>query len=93
MQIQLKETVNERVRDAVVAAVAQVLGRAEVGPADHLFALGTSSLAAALISNALESRLGIDVPIRLLYEQPVVGDLAAALTAVIAEHNPNGVTL
>ncbi|MGR6915514.1 condensation domain-containing protein [[Actinomadura] parvosata] len=58
---------------------AEVLGLAEVWADDDFFALGGHSFAATRVAGRLRERLGAAVPVRLLFEHPVLADLAAAL--------------
>ncbi|MER7432107.1 amino acid adenylation domain-containing protein [Nonomuraea rubra] len=58
---------------------ADVLGLAEVWADDDFFALGGHSFAATRVAGRLRERLGVAVPVRLLFEHPVLADLAAAL--------------
>ncbi|WP_428981579.1 amino acid adenylation domain-containing protein [Nonomuraea composti] len=58
---------------------ADVLGLAEVWADDDFFALGGHSFAATRAAGRLRERLGAAVPVRLLFEHPVLADLAAAL--------------
>ncbi|MEU1723314.1 amino acid adenylation domain-containing protein [Nonomuraea sp. NPDC005692] len=58
---------------------ADVLELAEVWADDDFFALGGHSFAATRVAGRLRERLGAAVPVRLLFEHPVLADLAAAL--------------
>ncbi|MFI9593836.1 amino acid adenylation domain-containing protein [Nonomuraea sp. NPDC052265] len=58
---------------------ADVLDLAEVWADDDFFALGGHSFAATRVAGRLRERLGSAVPVRLLFEHPVLADLAAAL--------------
>ncbi|MEU6796705.1 amino acid adenylation domain-containing protein [Nonomuraea wenchangensis] len=58
---------------------ADVLGLAEVWADDDFFALGGHSFAATRVAGRLRERLGAPVPVRLLFEHPVLAELAAAL--------------
>ncbi|WP_158675614.1 non-ribosomal peptide synthetase [Nocardia stercoris] len=65
---------------AVVAAVfGEVLHRDRIGAPDEFFALGGDSLSATRVAARLGSALDTEVPVRMLFETPVVADLAAAL--------------
>jgi amino acid adenylation domain-containing protein len=58
---------------------AEVLEVAEVGIDDNFFALGGTSLQAAILSNVLERHLGRHVPLAVLFEAPTVARLASWL--------------
>ncbi|WP_316575679.1 non-ribosomal peptide synthetase [Nocardia canadensis] len=66
--------------EEIVAAVfAQVLDLERVGRDDDFFVLGGTSLSAIRVRAALAERLGIEVPLRLLFSYPLVSDLALAV--------------
>ena len=67
------------VQEAVVQAAAQVLALDHVDPSHNFFELGGSSLSVALVTEQLESVLGIECPMQLLYENPVLADFAETL--------------
>ena len=60
-------------------AMATVLGVAHVGLADHFFQMGGHSLAGHRLAAQIRARLGRDLPLRTIFEKPVVGDLVRAL--------------
>jgi hypothetical protein len=73
--------------------VAEVWGAVlhREGPSayDDFFALGGHSLAATLVAGRLREALDLPVPVRLLFEQPVLAGFAAALEALLlAEVQP-----
>ncbi|MGX1805265.1 amino acid adenylation domain-containing protein [Nocardia sp. NPDC055321] len=69
-------------RETVVAEVfADVLELDRVGAWDDFFALGGDSLIATRVSARLAAALGTPVPVRLLFEAPVVADLARRIGA------------
>jgi amino acid adenylation domain-containing protein len=72
------DTATER---AVAAIFAEVLGAARVGAADEFFALGGHSLSAMHVCTHLRDRLGVELPLRALFENPTVRGLAARVDA------------
>ncbi|MFM2051975.1 MAG: non-ribosomal peptide synthetase, partial [Pseudomonadota bacterium] len=62
---------------------AEMLGLADaaLSAESHFFALGGHSLLAARTAARIRARLGVDCPLRALFEQPVLADLAAWLDA------------
>ncbi len=60
-----------------------VLGVADVGAHDDFFALGGHSLAATRVTGRLMAALDLAVPVRLLFEHPVLADFAAGLEALL----------
>ncbi|MET7332199.1 amino acid adenylation domain-containing protein [Nonomuraea sp. NPDC005650] len=67
-------------QEHLVAEVwAEVLGLPRVWADDDFFALGGHSFAATRVIGRLRERLGAVVAVRLLFERPVLADLAAAL--------------
>ncbi len=59
--------------------VAQLLGLPRVGLGDHFFHLGGHSLLAARLAAQVRARLGRELPLRTVFECPVLGQLARAL--------------
>nr|WP_323802289.1 MFS transporter [Sphaerisporangium corydalis] len=66
--------------ERLVAGVwGELLGVAEVGSGDDFFALGGDSFTAVRVAGRLSAALGYTVPLRALFEHPVLADLAAEL--------------
>jgi amino acid adenylation domain-containing protein/non-ribosomal peptide synthase protein (TIGR01720 family) len=72
-------------RDALEWVLArqwgEVLGRADVGVTDSLFALGGSSLAATQLVARARERFRVELPMRALFEAPTIEGVARALVA------------
>ncbi|MEC3916104.1 non-ribosomal peptide synthetase [Nocardia sp. CDC160] len=87
-QLAQAEYVEPTGSEVVVAQTyAEVLGLDRVGARDDFFALGGDSLIATRVAARLTAELGRTFPVRLLFEVPVVADLAARLTASEAEES------
>ncbi|NIF15546.1 non-ribosomal peptide synthetase [Pantoea sp. Cy-639] len=64
---------------AVAAVWEEVLGVTDLTLEADFFGRGGHSLLATRITSRLRERLGLEVPLRLLFEHPQLGDFAAAL--------------
>jgi pyochelin synthetase len=64
---------------AVAAAWGKVLATAAIGRDDHFFQRGGDSLLATRMAGELRAKLGRPVPLRLIFERPVLRAFAAAL--------------
>lgn len=73
---------------AVARAFADATGVARAGRDDDFFALGGDSLTATRLVADLGARLGIDVPVRWIFEAPTVAALAAELSRAGARRAP-----
>ncbi|WP_426386322.1 non-ribosomal peptide synthase/polyketide synthase [Pseudomonas brassicacearum] len=68
--------------ETTVASIwAEVLGRDTVGVEDNFFTLGGHSLLATQIVARLRTQFKLDLPLRVLFEQPTVALLAVAIAA------------
>jgi amino acid adenylation domain-containing protein len=60
--------------------VAGLLGAPRVGLTDHFFHLGGHSLLAARLTTQVRQRMRMELPLRAVFEAPVIGDLSKRLT-------------
>jgi amino acid adenylation domain-containing protein len=71
--------------EAALAAIwAETLGVERVGIHDDFFQLGGHSLLAAQVMARLRAALGVDLPLRSLFEAPSVGEQAAIIEALLS---------
>ncbi|ASS75393.1 hypothetical protein CIG75_10585 [Tumebacillus algifaecis] len=67
--------------EQLAAIWSELLGMERVGREDNFFALGGHSLLATQAASRIRHRLGADVPLRVLFEQPTLAALAELLSA------------
>jgi aryl carrier-like protein len=66
---------------AVRAAWVAVLGHQDFGDGDNFFHLGGHSLRAITLMKQLSGELGTRLPVRMLFDNPTVQELAGAIQA------------
>ncbi|KQT68984.1 MULTISPECIES: amino acid adenylation domain-containing protein [unclassified Aureimonas] len=76
------ETATERL---LAESYAALLGVAGVDVEAHFFELGGHSLLATQLASRLRAALGVELPIRTLFETPRILDLAPRIDALLAE--------
>jgi amino acid adenylation domain-containing protein len=76
------------VQEVVAGVWAELLGADEVGVDDDFFALGGHSLLATRAISRVRQALGVDVPVRALFDAPVLAAFAARVEAMRRSSSP-----
>ena len=76
---QADEAPQGEAEQALASIWAEVLGVPRVGRHDDFFALGGHSLLATQLASRVRSQRGLQLPLRLVFEHPVLHAMAAAL--------------
>lgn len=63
----------------IISTWKQVLGQNKISTTDDFFLLGGQSLQTIQVANRLSAHFKFDVPVTLLFQHPVVSELAAAI--------------
>ncbi|MFD9654908.1 phosphopantetheine-binding protein [Streptomyces mirabilis] len=82
----ISESVVAAVSETVTKIVSDVL-KQPVALADNLLELGVDSLVGTRIVVIIRSELGVDVPLLVLFENPVLGEFVAEVTELLQENN------
>ncbi len=67
------------IEEAVASVWAEVLGLERVGAQDNFFDLGGHSLLATQVLSHLQQTFPVNIPLRRLFEEPTVANLARAI--------------
>jgi amino acid adenylation domain-containing protein len=71
--------------EVLVGIWEEVLGRRRIGVFDNFFEAGGHSLLATRIVARVNNRLGIELPVRSIFETPTVAELAVTIEEMILE--------
>lgn len=67
--------------EAVAAIWRDILGRPDVGALDDFFSLDATSLQAIQVVSRIRKTLGVDIPVKDVFQEPTVAALAARVQA------------
>jgi amino acid adenylation domain-containing protein len=74
--------------ERVAAIWREVLGRERAGPDSHFFALGGNSLLALRVVARVRAALAVELPVRALFDAPVLADFAARVEGALPKEAP-----
>ncbi|HKH43059.1 MAG TPA: amino acid adenylation domain-containing protein, partial [Thermoanaerobaculia bacterium] len=77
------QTPRTPVEEVLAGLWAEILGLERVGANDHFFELGGHSLLATRVMSRLRDAFGVELPLRDLFEAPVLADLATRIEAAL----------
>ncbi|WP_422769369.1 phosphopantetheine-binding protein [Plantactinospora sp. WMMC1484] len=69
--------------ETILRLVGELLERDDVGPDDDFFVLGGNSLLAARLLWSVYDTFGVEVPVRVLFDEPTVSGLARAVEELV----------
>lgn len=73
-----------RAEVALAAIWADLLNRPAVGTRDHFFDVGGHSLTALQLISLVRQQLGVELPVRAVFDHPVLADMAAIVEESLA---------
>ncbi|HZI20310.1 MAG TPA: amino acid adenylation domain-containing protein [Pyrinomonadaceae bacterium] len=71
--------------EMLVGVWEEVLGRRKIGVFDNFFEVGGHSLLATRVVARVNARLGIDLPVRTIFEAPMIAELAVSIEEMMLE--------
>ncbi|GAC02285.1 putative non-ribosomal peptide synthetase [Gordonia namibiensis NBRC 108229] len=81
-------TATERILVGILDDLLPADANRVIGVTDDYFDLGGNSLMAARLSGRIAAVLGVDLPVRAVFESPVIADLAQAVDATATSDRP-----
>ncbi len=69
----------------------EVLDRGSIGVLDDFFALGGHSLLAVKVLARIRQTFEVEMPVRVLFEQPTISQIATELDRLLEDQHPQGV--
>jgi acyl carrier protein len=81
---------NNPVEELVVKTLTEVLGVDRIGVRDNFFDLGGHSLAAMQVIARIREKLQVEMPLRSLFEFPIISDFAVEVAQKQADLASNG---
>jgi hypothetical protein len=81
----LYEAPRTPVEEGLARIWSDLLGLAWVGIHDNFFDLGGHSLLAVRVISHVRTSFGVELPLRTVFETPILGDLAVAIVQALVE--------
>ncbi|HSF42282.1 MAG TPA: non-ribosomal peptide synthase/polyketide synthase [Thermoanaerobaculia bacterium] len=72
----------------IAAVWSDLLGQPRIGRGDDFFELGGHSLLATQVVSRLRDQLGVEIPVRTLFEEPTLAGLARWIEAALRAEHP-----
>ncbi len=71
------------IEEVLVSIWAQILGNREIGVLDNFFQMGGHSLLATQLLAEIRTKLGVEVPLRSLFENPTIEGLSNSIESMV----------
>jgi acyl carrier protein len=85
---EVRERPTGRIEELIAAVWSHVLGASSISADDNFFKLGGHSLLAIKLVARVRAELGLSLPVRVVYENPKLRDLARAIESRTASAAP-----